>query len=188
MARDVYGMSDTEWARIEPFLPRGRKGAQRVDDRRVISGIAHMLRSGARWRDCPAVHGPCTTICNRFNRGSRQGIWHGIFEALTGQSGVSGSARDGLDRRHPCEGASLGGRRKRGAFAQAIGRSRGGWTRKPHGLADAFGGPRVLLPSSGNSNDIALARAVVEAAGPAHRLIADRGHDANQLRRLLAER
>ena len=77
---------------------------------------------------------------------------------------------------------------KGGAFAQAIGRSRGGSTCKLHGLADAFGGPRVLLLSSGNSNDIALARAVVKAAGPAHRLIVDRGHDANQLRRLLAER
>ena len=49
----VYWLSDREWARIEPLLPRGRKGAHRVDDRRVISGIVHMLRSGARWRDCP---------------------------------------------------------------------------------------------------------------------------------------
>ena len=48
--------------------------------------------------------------------------------------------------------------------------------------------PRVLPLSSGNTNDIALARALVEAAGPAHRLISDRGYDANHLRRLLAER
>ncbi|MES8537183.1 IS5 family transposase, partial [Cutibacterium acnes] len=82
----------------------------------------------------------------------------------------------------------LGGGRKRGAFAQAIGRSRGGWTCKLHGLADALGRPRVLLLSPGNTNDIALARALVEAAGPAHRLIADRGYDATHLRRLLAER
>jgi transposase len=34
-------------------MPRGRRGAHRVDDRRIISGIMHMLRSGARWRDCP---------------------------------------------------------------------------------------------------------------------------------------
>ena len=55
MAKGYYWMSDAEWARIEPLLPRGRKGAHRVDDRRVISGIVHMLRSGARWRDCPEV-------------------------------------------------------------------------------------------------------------------------------------
>ena len=44
--------------------PTGR----RVDDRRVISGIVHMLRSGTRWRDCPPDYGPYTTIYNRFNR------------------------------------------------------------------------------------------------------------------------
>lgn len=84
-------LSDAEWARIEPLLPRGRKGAHRVDDRRVISGIVHMLRSGARWRDCPREYGPYTTVYNRFNRWSRQGIWLGMFEGLTGHSGVWGT-------------------------------------------------------------------------------------------------
>jgi len=50
-----------------------------------------MLRSGARWRDCPAAYGPYTTVYNRFNRWSRQGIWLGMFEALTGHSGVWGT-------------------------------------------------------------------------------------------------
>jgi transposase len=53
MAKHVYWLSDAEWRRIEPLLPRGRKGAHWVDDRRVISGIVYMLRCGARWRDCP---------------------------------------------------------------------------------------------------------------------------------------
>ncbi len=48
--QDLYWLDDTAWSRIEPLLPRGRRGARRVDDRRVISGIVHMLRSGARWR------------------------------------------------------------------------------------------------------------------------------------------
>jgi len=83
-------LSEGEWARIEPLLPRGRRGAHRVDDRRVISGIVHMLRSGGRWRDCPAAYGPYTTIYNRFNRWSRQGLWSALFEALTGHSGIYG--------------------------------------------------------------------------------------------------
>jgi transposase len=86
MAKGLYWLSDAEWARIEPLMPRGRKGAHRVDDQRVISGIVHMLRSGARWRDCPAAYGPYTTIYNRFNRWSRQGIWFEMFERLTGSS------------------------------------------------------------------------------------------------------
>lgn len=87
----LYWLSDAEWARIEPLMPRGRRGAHRVDDRRVISGIVYMLRSGARWRDCPAAYGPYTTIYNRFNRWSRQGIWFEMFERLTGSSGIIGT-------------------------------------------------------------------------------------------------
>lgn len=89
--KGLYWLSDAEWARIEPLLPRGRRGARRVDDRRIISGIVHMLRCGARWRDCPPAYGPYTTVYNRFNRWSRQGVWHALFEALTGHSGIYGS-------------------------------------------------------------------------------------------------
>ena len=92
--QDVYWLSETDWAVIEPHLPKGRRGAHRVDDRRVISGIVHMLRSGARWRDCPAVYGPYTTVYNRFNRWSRQGVWGNIFYALTGVRDVVSGAID----------------------------------------------------------------------------------------------
>lgn len=33
--RKLYWLDDEAWARIEPHLPRGRRGARRVDDRRV---------------------------------------------------------------------------------------------------------------------------------------------------------
>jgi transposase len=57
-------------------------GKRRVDDRRVLSGIVHVLKSGCRWRNCPAAYGPRTTIYNRFNRWSQRGIWQQIFVAL----------------------------------------------------------------------------------------------------------
>ena len=91
MGQKLYWLSEAEWKRIEPLLPRGRRGAHRVDDRRVISGILHMLRSGARGRDCPADYGPYTTIYNRFIRWSRQGVWSSIFYALTGSTGRVGT-------------------------------------------------------------------------------------------------
>ena len=46
----------------------------------------------------------------------------------------------------------------------------------------------MLLLSAGNTNDITMARDLVEAAGPFQRLLADRGYDADHLRKLLAER
>ena len=56
MARQLRWLSDTEWAKIEPLLTQGRKGARRVDDRRVISDIIHMLKIGARWRGTRTLH------------------------------------------------------------------------------------------------------------------------------------
>ena len=40
--------------------------------------------------------------------------------------------------------------------------------------------------SAGNTNDIRMAAALVNAAGPIRRLMADRGYDASHLRQLLA--
>ena len=53
---------------------------------------------------------------------------------------------------------------------------------------DDQGRPRVLLLSAGNTNDITMAQALVEAAGPFQKLLADRGYDADHLRNRLAER
>lgn len=100
MSKHLYWLDDASWSAIEPLLPRGRRGAHRVDDRRVISGIIHMLKTGARWRDCPADYGPYTTIYNRFNRWSRQGVWEDIFYALTGSTGVIGGVTASIDSMH----------------------------------------------------------------------------------------
>jgi len=56
----------------------GVRGVERVDDRRVISGIVHVLKSGCRWCDCPPEYGPPTTIYNRFVRWARRGLWERI--------------------------------------------------------------------------------------------------------------
>jgi len=95
---------------------------------------------------------------------------------------------NGRDRCHPHQGAPLGRRRKRGAFAQAIGTSRGGRTSKLHGLTDDKGRPRILLISAGNINDVTMARALIDAAaGRFSKLIADRGYDSNAVRQAIAE-
>jgi transposase len=94
----------------------------------------------------------------------------------------------GFHRCDPREGTPLGKWRKRGAYAQAIGTSRGGRTSKLHALTDSRGRPRVLLLSPGNINDMTMAAELIRAAGPFHRLIADRGYDTNAIRSLVAEK
>lgn len=58
MSRNLFWLSDEQWARIEPHLPTDVRGVERADDRRVISGIVHVLKCGCRWCDCPEAYGP----------------------------------------------------------------------------------------------------------------------------------
>jgi transposase len=74
MRPDLFWLIDEQWARIEPHLPADVRGKPRVDDRRVISGIVHVLKSGCRWCDVPPEYGPPTTICNRFIRWAERGV------------------------------------------------------------------------------------------------------------------
>ena len=77
-----FWFSDDQWSRIEPLLPVNGKGARRVDDRRMLSGIVHALQSGGRWGDCPSVYGPKKTLYNRFVRWGGARDMRGIFSAL----------------------------------------------------------------------------------------------------------
>jgi putative transposase len=60
---------------LKPLLPNKPRGVPRVDDRRMISGIIHVIRGGLMWRDAPAVYGPSKTLYNRFIRWSRIGVF-----------------------------------------------------------------------------------------------------------------
>jgi hypothetical protein len=72
--RKLFWLTDQQWSRIEPHLPADARGKERVDDRRVINGIVHVLKSGCRWCDCPAEYGPPTAIYKRFVRWAERGV------------------------------------------------------------------------------------------------------------------
>ena len=76
-------------------------------------------------------------------------------------------------------------RGKRGRTAQAISRSRGGWTTKIHALTDVLGRPYALTLSAGNASDVTVAPVLLERVGCMRYLVADRGYDADHLRRAL---
>ena len=90
MRKNLFWLSDEQWGRIAAHLPTDVRGVDRVDDRRVISGIIHVLKSGCRWRDCPPEYGPPTTIYNRLcvGRGAAfgkicSGSWPGTDDLRT---------------------------------------------------------------------------------------------------------
>jgi transposase len=88
---DLFWLSDEQWVVIEPFMPKNQPGPERNDDRQVISGIIHVVKTGCRWCDCPSEYGPPTTIYNRFNRWSRRGFWKAMLVALA-KAGWTGEA------------------------------------------------------------------------------------------------
>jgi transposase len=124
MVADLFWLSDEQWAVMEPFMPKNQPGAHRVDDRRTISGIVHVLKSGCRWQDCPRDYGPHTTVYNRFNRWSRRGFWRAMLAALAEAGWITESAS--LDstyvKAHRSAHGGKGGRGRRPSAPRVVGR------------------------------------------------------------------
>ena len=126
MSKKLFWLSDKQWARIERYLPTDVRGVPRVDDRRVISGIVHVLRSGCRWCDCPEAYGPYTTIYNRFVRWARRGIWENLFRKLSanGRSADIQMIDSTHVKAHRSAAGGKGGKRDRLSAAHAAGATR----------------------------------------------------------------
>lgn len=90
-------------------------------------------------------------------------------------------------RRDDYSGAPARSRRKRGAEAQAIGRSRGGPTTKIHIAVDALGNPLRLILTPGQAHDSTQAEALIDGFVAEH-VIADKAYDTDRIRAYLAFR
>jgi len=115
MSDHLFWLIEKRFRRLKPQLPDKVRGVARLDDRRVISGIGHVLKSGGRWVDAPAEYGPRKTLYNRFGRWTEKGIWQCIFVALadavgpTSQTLIDSSAV----RAQRCAAGGKGGSRIR---------------------------------------------------------------------------
>src|SRR3954463_16497984 len=88
IVRDLFWPSDQAWGGLEAHLPNNQPGKPRVDDRRVISGILHILKTGGRWRDVAPEYGPAKTIYNRYTRWARRGVWQRIFAKIAAAGSI----------------------------------------------------------------------------------------------------
>jgi transposase len=79
-------------------------------------------------------------------------------------------------------------RAKRGAQAQAIGRSRGGRTTKVHAIVNARARPIAIEVTPGHLGDVRVATALISAVPAGGCLAADAAYDSDGLRRFLLER
>ncbi|WP_446741565.1 transposase [Sphingobium yanoikuyae] len=119
-----FWLSDERFQRLRPLLPDKVRGVARVDDRRVISGIIHVLKSGSRWVDAPACYGPRKTLYNRFVRWAEKGVWRDVFVTLATAGGPLAEVL--IDsthmKAHRSAGGGKGGRsyRQSGSAAVAV--------------------------------------------------------------------
>ena len=117
----MFWLSDEAWNALSPHLPRGTPGKPRVDDRTVISGILHVLKTGlsmerrsarlwAADNDLQPLQSLVSASCLAAHLREDGGRWP--------------HSRRAFDRQQPCQSAPLGERLKKGEFAEAIDRSR----------------------------------------------------------------
>ena len=73
-------LSDEQWAKVEPLLPKSRsRGRPWADNRRVLEGILWVLKTGARWRDLPKEYPSASTCWRRLRQWEEHGIWLKIW-------------------------------------------------------------------------------------------------------------
>ena len=86
MARYGCLLTDAQWEKIQPLLPKLRKhrcgGRPWTDRRKVLEGILWILRSGARWKDMPEEFPSPTTCWRRLRDWEEQGVWLKIWRTF----------------------------------------------------------------------------------------------------------
>ena len=122
MNRDHFWLTEKQFGRLEALLPTDTRGKPRVDDRRVISGIVHVLKSGGRWVDAPAAYGPRKTLYNRFVRWAAKGVWVDVFHALASAGGPPAEVLidSSAVKAHRCASGGKGGSKIRRSAALAV--------------------------------------------------------------------
>jgi transposase len=110
---NLFGLSEEQFEKIQPLLPNDVRGVPRVDERRVLSGIIHVLKRGRPGSDCPAADGPAKTIDNRSARWAEKGVFARLFAPLVAEAGAPD--RLALDSTHSKAHGTAGSGRKKGA-------------------------------------------------------------------------
>lgn len=174
---DQFWLSDAAWAAIELHLPKNRPGARRVDDRRVIFGILHVLKVGCRWRAVSAEYGPAKTIYNRYHRWSQRRIRQCLFKKMAAVPPELSIDSTHIKAHRSAQGSKEGGRGAKRLVNHAAEEQVKSvvW---PMTAADRS--RSALTP--GNIADIKVAIPLLDVARPTRRLLADKAYDAGSLR------
>ena len=81
------GLTDGEWAWLEPLLPAHKPGGRRPKYclREIVNGIRYVLRTGGAWRHVPHDLPHWEACWHYFRTWRRDGTWQRVHDALRGQ-------------------------------------------------------------------------------------------------------
>jgi putative transposase len=79
----AYEIPDVLWDRIVSLLPLRKKkkkaGRPRMDDRRAMSAIFYVLRTGCQWNALPRSLGASSTVHDRFQEWRKAGVFRSMW-------------------------------------------------------------------------------------------------------------
>lgn len=80
-------LTDAQWERIEPFIPKVSPNAtvQTIERRELINAILYVLRTGCSWRQMPHDLPNGKTAHHSFRIWTKAGIWEPIMTSLRKQ-------------------------------------------------------------------------------------------------------
>lgn len=196
-------VTDALWQRIEPLLPPPKPrradhpGRYPLDDRKALTGILFVLKTGIPWEMLPQEMGCGSgmTCWRRLDQWRRAGVWKKLHELLLAE--LQGA--DQIDWSRALVDSSfaraLGGGAKTGPSPT----DRRKLGSKHHLLTDAQGVPLASKLTSANTNDVTQLLSLLEAIPSVQgrrgrprrrpqRVQGDRGYDSEPLRQELRRR
>lgn len=180
-------LQENQWSKIVTFL-RDCPGVYVGDEancRRFLEGVLWITRSGAQWRFLPREYGRWNSVYKRFARWCDKGIWEKMFDHFVDDPDMENLIIDStIIRAHPCSAGAP--KQKGGQPAQALGRSRGGFSTKIHIGVDALGNPLRFILTGGQSHDITQGLALI-ANYDFERVIADKSYDSDDFLQAIVE-
>lgn len=175
-------ISKRQFNRFKRHLPAS-SNAEKIDARIVISCAIWVIKGGYPWKDIPVKYGNHDTIRKRFSRWSRGGVFRNIFKALVARAKKSTPAM--IDATIVKVHRTASSMRSDG-LPRAIGRSVGGLTTKIHLIANLEKIPLDFSLTAGQISDCQEGSALIKNNCFRFKtLLADRGYDTDQIRRLL---
>jgi len=86
MSKQRWKLTDAQWEKIEPLLPKLKKskrgGRPWADNRKAFEGILWILRTGAPWADLPKQYPSPSTCWRRLRDWEEQNVWLNAWRAF----------------------------------------------------------------------------------------------------------